>query len=206
MCQMSLADSFPRGGKKYELVPDQQIILAGTTLYRIQALKDFGHVRAGSLGGFVASERNLSQLGDCWVADDAQVYDEAVVSDDAQIYGRGRVYGHGRVGDRGQVLGNGQVFEKGWVFKNGLVFDNAMVFGAAQVRDKGMVYADAQIFENVRVIDDGQVCGHAHLSGKTVVGSRRRCVTRAAAGTDSSPWRPSLSFSRWPTPLRVRQR
>ena len=171
---MSLADSFPQGGKKYELVPDQQIILAGTTLYRIQALKDFGNVKAGSLGGFVASERNLSQRGDCWVADGAQVYDEAVVSDDAQIYGRGRVYGHGRVGDRGQVLGNGQVFENGWVFKNGLVFDNAMVFGAAQVRDRGMVYADAQIFENVRVVDDGQVSGHARLCGRTVVGGHEK--------------------------------
>jgi carbonic anhydrase/acetyltransferase-like protein (isoleucine patch superfamily) len=171
---MSLTDSFPRGEKKYELVPDRQIIVAGTTLYRIQALKDFGNVKAGSLGGFVASERNLSQRGDCWVADEAQVYDEAVVSDDAQIYGRGRVYGHGRVGDRGQVLGNGQVFENGWVFKSGLVFDNAMVFGSAQVRDKGMVYADAQIFENVRVVDDGQVFGHARLSGKTVVGGREK--------------------------------
>jgi len=167
---MSLRDSFPRGEQKYELVPDRQIIVAGMTLYRIRALKDFGHVKAGDLGGFVRSEDNLSQLGDCWIADDAQVYDEAVVSHDAQIRGRGRVYNHGRISDRGQVLGNGQVFENGWVFKNGVVFDNGMVFGAAQVRDNGLVYADAQIFENVRVVDDGQVCGHARLCGTTVVG------------------------------------
>jgi hypothetical protein len=66
-------------------VPDQQIVVAGTTLYRIRALKDFGNVKAGNLGGFVRSERNLSQLGDCWVADEAQVYDDAVISDAAQI-------------------------------------------------------------------------------------------------------------------------
>ncbi|HEY5086833.1 MAG TPA: hypothetical protein VII66_05660 [Gemmatimonadaceae bacterium] len=66
-------------------MPDQQIVVAGTTLYRIRALKDFGNVKAGNLGGFVRSERNLSQLGDCWVADDAQVYDDAVISDAAQI-------------------------------------------------------------------------------------------------------------------------
>src|ERR1700687_5982759 len=105
---MSDTDSFPRGEQKYELVPSQQIIMAGTTLCRIRALKDFGNVKAGSLGGFVASERNLSQLGDCWVADDGMVYDEGVVSDDAQIFGCARVYDHGRVSDRGQVLGNGQ--------------------------------------------------------------------------------------------------
>src|SRR5450759_3138568 len=108
---MSLTDSFPGGEKKYELVPDQQVSVAGTTLYRRRARKDFGKVKAGNLGGFVGSERNLSQDGDCWVADEGQVYDEAVVSDDEQVYGRGRVYGHGRVGDRGQVLGSGQVFE-----------------------------------------------------------------------------------------------
>src|ERR1043166_2207045 len=99
---MSLEDSIPGGGRKYELVPDQQVIMARTTLHRIRALKDFGNVKAGSLGGFVASERNLSQLGDCWVGDDAMVYDDAVVSGDAQIFGCGRVYDHGRVSDRGQ--------------------------------------------------------------------------------------------------------
>jgi hypothetical protein len=166
---MSLIDSFPRGEKKYELVPDRQIIVAGTMLYRIRALKDFGNVKAGDLGGFVGSERNLSQEGTCWVADDAQVYDEAVISDDAQIYGRGRVYDHGRVSNRGQVLGNAQVFENGWVFKNGVAFDNAKIFGAAQVRDKGLAYGDSEIFDDVRVVNCGQVCGHARIGGRTVV-------------------------------------
>ena len=137
---MSLTDSFPRGEKKYELVLDQRIILTGATLYRIRALKDFGNVKAGDLGGFVASERNLSQLGDCWVSGDAQVYDDAVVSDDAQIFGCARVYDHARISDKGQVLGNAQVFENGWVFKKGLVFDNAMVFGDAQVRDLSLIH------------------------------------------------------------------
>ncbi len=77
---MSHSGSIPGGEKKYELVPDRQVIVAGTTLYRIRALKDFGSVKAGDLGGFVGSERNLSHEGTCWVADDAQVYDGAVVS------------------------------------------------------------------------------------------------------------------------------
>jgi|SRR5713226_1476176 len=166
---MSPADSLPQGGKKYELVPDQEIVVAGTTLYRIRALKDFGNVKAGTLGGFVRSERNLSQDGDCWVADEAQVYDGAVVSADAQVYGRSCIYGQARVGDKGQVLGNAQVFENGWVFKNGVVFDNAKVFGAAQVRDNGLAYGDSEIFDNVRVVNGGQVCGQARIGGETVI-------------------------------------
>ncbi|MGH9422571.1 MAG: hypothetical protein ACRD3J_21520, partial [Thermoanaerobaculia bacterium] len=83
---MSLKSSFFGRDKKYELVRDQQIIVDGKTLYRIRALRDFGRVKAGDLGGFVASERNLSHLGACWIGDEAQVFGEATVSDDAQVF------------------------------------------------------------------------------------------------------------------------
>ncbi len=178
VCQMSHLGSIPEGEKKYELVPDRKIIVAGTTLYRIRALKDFGTVKVGDLGGFVRSEDNLSQLGDCWVADDAQVYDQAMITDDAQILGRGHVYGHARVSDKGQVLGNAQVFENGWVFKNGVVFDNAKIFGEAQVRDNGLAYGDSEIFDNVRVVNSGEVCGHARIGGKRVVDGHEKVSPR----------------------------
>ena len=57
---MSVTGSIPEGEKKYELLLDRQIIVAGTTLYRIRALKDFGNVKAGEMGGFVRSEDNLT--------------------------------------------------------------------------------------------------------------------------------------------------
>ncbi len=54
---MSLREWFHGGkkpasatGKKYELVQNQQIVVADVTLYRIRALKDFGKVKAGELG------------------------------------------------------------------------------------------------------------------------------------------------------------
>ena len=56
----------------------------GTTVYQIQAIKSFGGVIAGDLGGWVESEGNLSQRGDCWVYGDAMVYGNAWVSDDAR--------------------------------------------------------------------------------------------------------------------------
>jgi hypothetical protein len=171
---MSPTGSISGVDKKYELLPDRQIIVAGTTLYRIRALKDFSNVKAGTLGGFVRSEDNLSHEGTCWIADEAQAYDEAVVSHDAQIYGRGRVYGHGRVSDRGQVGGNAQVFEHGWVFKNGVAFDNTKIFGAAQVRDNGLAYGDSELFDDVRVVNRGEVCGHARIGGRTVVDSHEK--------------------------------
>ena len=164
--------------RKYELLPDQQVVVGGMTVYRIRALKDFSKVKAGALGGFIASERNLSQLGDCWVFDEAQVYEQAVVSDGAQIRGRACVHGHARVSDKGQVLGNAEVFEHGWIFKSGMVFDNAKVFGYAQVRDKGMVFSNAVISGHVRVLGHGQVAGEARINGKTVVGGHETVSRR----------------------------
>ena len=43
------------------------------TLYRIKALKDFGNVKKGDLGGYVEREENLSHSGDCWIYDKAKV-------------------------------------------------------------------------------------------------------------------------------------
>ena len=73
--------------RKYELT-DEKIIVCGTTLYRIRALRDIGDcVKAGDLGGFVESENNLSHSGSSWVFDNAQVYDKAQVCDNAWVCG-----------------------------------------------------------------------------------------------------------------------
>lgn len=156
--------------RKYELVPDQWIAVGGATLYRIRALKDFAHVKAGTLGGYIASERNLRQNGDCWVADDARVYYEAVISDGAQVRGLACVYGRAKVFDQGHVLGCAHVCGDAWVFKKGMVFDSARVYEHAQVRDRGLVFGQAQLSGFVRVIGSGEVCGDARLCGRRVVG------------------------------------
>ncbi len=188
VCQMSIGGGLPAGEKKYELVLDRQIIVGRTTLYRIRALKDFGNVKAGDLGGFVRSEENLSQLGDCWVFDDAKIYDQVVVSDGAQIHGLSCVFGHSWVGDRGRVLGNAQVFGYGRVFKDGLVFDNAKVMDHGQVRDHGMVFDNGIICDRARVLAHGQVCGDARIDGRTVVESHEK-VSRF--GSQEPPQGPS---------------
>ena len=67
-------------GKKYELLQDQTIEWCGRTLCRIRALRDFGDVHAGDVGGYIECERNLSQDGNAWVYDDARVCGDAWVS------------------------------------------------------------------------------------------------------------------------------
>ena len=71
--------------KKYKLGEKHE---KGYDLFRIIALKDFKNVKAGTVGGYIASEINLSQDGDAWVYDNAQVYGDAWVSGNAQVYGK----------------------------------------------------------------------------------------------------------------------
>ncbi len=52
--------------------------------YRIKALKDFGDVSKGDLGGFISHESNLSLDGDCWVYD-------GIVTGNAKISGNAKV-------------------------------------------------------------------------------------------------------------------
>ena len=66
--------------KKYELIPSDK-----EGLYRIKALRDFNDVKKGDIGGYVESEKNLSQLGDCWIYDNARVHNNAQVCDNAIV-------------------------------------------------------------------------------------------------------------------------
>ena len=58
--------------KKYKLTEETKE-WCGRTLHRIEALKDFGDVKAGDKGGWIEKEENLSHQGDAWVYGDAQV-------------------------------------------------------------------------------------------------------------------------------------
>lgn len=121
---MSLRDWFPVGkktstsspatGKKYELVQNQQVAIGSMTLYRIRALKDFGKVKAGELGGFIMSEKNLSQEGNCWVGENGQVFENARVYGDAMVGGHkpftiARVYEDAQIGGHVQVCAGATV-------------------------------------------------------------------------------------------------
>lgn len=70
--------------KKYKLT-DESIKFNNRTLYRIEALKDFGDVEKGDKGGFIEDEHNLSHDGNSWVYDNGWVYGNARVCGDAKI-------------------------------------------------------------------------------------------------------------------------
>ena len=80
--------------KKYELLVEDTITFFGVQLFRIKALISFSGIEKGEVGGYIASEKNLSQYGDAWVYGDARVYGNARVYGDAEVSGNAEVYGN----------------------------------------------------------------------------------------------------------------
>ena len=106
--------------KKYELT-DEAITIEGITLHRIRAIKSFGIVRAGDLGGFIEGELNLSHMYDCWVAGDAMVYGKAKISGDARVSGNAKVYGNAHVTGYARICGYARVLGGAEVSDNTIV-------------------------------------------------------------------------------------
>ena len=124
--------------KKYELTSETKVI-DGVELRRIKALNSFGNIKKGELGGWIESEKNLSQYGDAWVGVNATVRGNATVGENATVRG------NATVGGNATVRGNATVGENAWVRGNATVGENATVRGNATVGDKADVYGKATI-------------------------------------------------------------
>ena len=148
--------------KKYKLT-DEIIDFEGRKLHRIEALKDFSDVKKGDKGGFVESEDNLSQDGDCWIHDDAMVYSNAKIFGNTIIYGDARVFGNAR------VYGNARVFDNAKIFGNTVVYNKTKIFGSAKIFDNVMVYDNAEIYDNAVICNNTMICDNAKVYGKAIV-------------------------------------
>jgi hypothetical protein len=73
--------------RKYELLTAGAVRLGTRELYLVRALRNFGNVREGEIGGRVESEANLSHEGDAWIGGYAWVYGEGRISGDEVIKG-----------------------------------------------------------------------------------------------------------------------
>lgn len=93
---------------KYELTTES-IIVNGVTLYRIKALKDFGRLKKGDLGGFVESEKNLSQEGDAQIAENTKVFGFAEVKGHAIIKGDITVSGNAKISGDNCIYGSATI-------------------------------------------------------------------------------------------------
>lgn len=145
--------------KKYELT--REISVSGPKpVHRIRALRDFGDVKAGDLGGWVEGEHNLSHSGNCWVYNNARVYDGARVVDDAKVYDEAEVCDYALVYNKAVIDGRAKVYG------SATVYDKAKVCGRARVYDQAKVYGHAKIYSNAQIHGFSSVCGCAEVNGR----------------------------------------
>lgn len=169
--------------KKYELTEITRtdipidIFAPSVTLHRIRALIDIPNVRvkAGDLGGWIESERNLSQTSDAWVSGEAMVYgnaqvlENALVRDHAKVHWAAIVCGNSRVYDYAEVCDRAKISDHAWVFGYAsiagyaIIRNFAVVGGNVKVYDAASVGGDAWIQDDARILENAYVGGRAYI-------------------------------------------
>lgn len=185
--------------KKYKFTGNTKVY-EGITLHQIQALRSFGKVKKGYLGGWIYHEKNLSHEGDCWVADNAIVTENAevrgnaivsknaVVNHFAQVYGNAQVTENSLVQSYAQVYGNAQIFGHARVCAYAKVYDNALVSQYVNISGYSKVYGNAIILGFVRTNHDTEIFGMAYIhqrevfEGNSKIGSSKDVLFIAGLG------------------------
>jgi carbonic anhydrase/acetyltransferase-like protein (isoleucine patch superfamily) len=171
--------------KKYKFTEETRIY-NGRLLHRIVAIRDFLSIIAGTKGGWIEKEDNLSHEGDCWVRDEAIVCDKACVFDNAKVAGNaivekcGHVFGeasvsvNARITDYAAIFGYARVFgaalvgERANVCGNSMIGMNAVIEGHAIV-EGGCIYGKTVIEGNSRVTGKVVIDGTAYICGNAVI-------------------------------------
>ena len=150
--------------KKYELVKDDYINYKEKTLYRIKALRDFGFVLEGDVGGYIEKEDNLSHEGRCWIYNNAKVFGDARVFNNAKVFGDAEVYGSSK------VLSNAKVYDNAEVYDNAKIFGNTEVYGNVTICGYARVFNNAKVFGNAEVYGSSKVYGNININKGHIVG------------------------------------
>ncbi|WP_139413093.1 hypothetical protein [Bartonella mastomydis] len=158
--------------KKYELT-DETIKVDDHILHRIRALRNFGDIKTGDLGGWIEKEDNLSHEGNCWVGDNARVHGQAQIFGDAMVNGNAKVSGDAKVFNKAWVFGNAKIFDEALVFEEAKVFGRANVYHKAWLRGKTAIFGRTEIFAlmsgNNIICDSDQVPRNTEESGNNTV-------------------------------------
>lgn len=125
-------------GPKYEFTGETKIV-DGHSVHRIRRISN------GELGGWIGDEYNLSQEWNCWVGDEAvvwnsEVYEDAVVDGHAYvhwtegngIFGKAHIYGNANITGVIKINGNAKVYGNAEIWYAD-IYDDVEVFGTAVI-------------------------------------------------------------------------
>ena len=155
--------------KKYKLSKETFTMNSGkpldvnfVTMYRIIALKDFGDVKKGDIGGFIQKESNLSQEGNCWI------YDDATICGEAKIYGNAQVRNNAHIDGYASIYGNAKIYDYADINGHSLIYDEAEVHDHSSVCGVAEVFENAKIYGNSNIFDRASVYGNANIDNTVI--------------------------------------
>ena len=130
------------GSRKYELT-NITMKFKERTLYRIRALKDFSNVKKGDLGGWVSSENNLSQEGDCWIYDEAKCMDNARMYDNSTMHDYSKMYDYSIMRGNSEMYGHSEMFNYSEMYDYSIMHDNSIMYDYSEMHDHSRMYGDS---------------------------------------------------------------
>lgn len=142
---------------KYEMIPEGD-------KFRIRALKDFGNVKTGDLGGLIDGEENLSQSDNCWITEQASVSEKARVQGNALVTGTAVVEGNAIITEHATVTGDVYVHDQA------KICGNAEVTGDLGDWPEG-IYPTCEICDGALIDGDAKVT-NAYVSEKAHIGEQ----------------------------------
>ena len=157
-------------------ISDESIEFQNKILFRIVAQKDFNtnsgeKVHAGDIGGWVESEKNLSQEGSCWIFDNAKALDNAQVAGNTILKHNAYASGNAQISGNVIMEGIGSISGSASASGNVLIADYAKVYGNARIESSQnitIICDDAQVYGNAK-IDSSQIKGFLQIADDITV-------------------------------------
>lgn len=147
--------------KKYRIVKGYERKINGIIIHRIQALKDFGDLKAGDLGGWIENESNLSQEGNCWVYPGSVVCRDSVVQDNAKIAGDSIINEHCFISDNAHIRDGsmccGKSVGQPVIIRGKSSVSNSDIFGHVKIWEGEIIKSIIRGYNGPTVIDSGFV-------------------------------------------------
>lgn len=158
--------------KKYVMLANDTITIRGQKVYRIKALEDFGTVKKGTLGGYIAKESNLSfkEGSMAWVGKEAIVMGDASVLNHAHVTDYAIVAGTTTVKDGAIVGGSAEINGNCFIMKEAVVTGSAKLNGKVVVTDTAIVMEDVSLNGEIRVYGSATLSGDIEINEKADIG------------------------------------
>ena len=120
-------------------------------------------MKKGDLGGYVWSERALSQYDDCWIQKDSKVMGNSMVCLDAVIGNKSVISGY-------VVISGNSVVRKSVISGDVLITGDAFVYGCD-------VSGHIKIYEHAIVEEYAKISGNIHICGYTLIhGTKKHSI------------------------------